>query len=243
MSALQSGAGAIVVAAGASLRMQGIDKIWVEFQRYPLIAQCVQSFESTPAITTIVLVVAGDCMDQARELRQRLGWRKVHTVVAGGVRRRDSVLRGLEALPGAPDMVIVHDGARPLVTIALIEAALHAAVLTGSASAAVPVTETIKRVGNHHLVVETPPRAELVVLQTPQAFRRDLLLAAHRAFDPDMESANDAQMVAATGSPVMTFPGDDKNLLVTTAADLALVTALWQTRVQAGPPTRISHDL
>jgi 2-C-methyl-D-erythritol 4-phosphate cytidylyltransferase len=147
----------------------------------------------------------------------------VSAVCPGGPRRRDSVRLGLEAL-GECRWVVVHDGARPLVTAALIEAGLAAAAETGAAIAAVPLADTLKDVAEDGLIRRTLDRRNLWAAQTPQVFDYDLLREAHRLAEGD--ATDDAALVEALGRRVKVFPGSPRNLKVTTAADLALAQAL-----------------
>jgi len=143
--------------------------------------------------------------------------------VRGGERRRDSVRAGLDALADC-DYVVVHDGARPLVTKALIDAALAGARETGAALCAVPVSDTVKRTDDAGLVRSTVSRAGLWLAQTPQAFRTELLLRAHEA--TEIDATDDAALVELLGEPVRVVMGSPRNLKVTTPADLRLAEAL-----------------
>jgi 2-C-methyl-D-erythritol 4-phosphate cytidylyltransferase len=150
--------------------------------------------------------------------------------VPGGKRRQDSVRLGLEALrPGSGqalgecEYVAVHDGGRPLVSSALIGRGLEAARETGAAVPAVPLADTVKEASADGLVVRTLDRRRLWAAQTPQVFRYDLLMRAHREVMADV--TDDAGMLEALGLPVRIFPGDRRNIKVTTAEDLELVRA------------------
>ena len=144
-------------------------------------------------------------------------------ICPGGPRRQDSVRLGLEALPECR-WVVVHDGARPLVTAALIEAGLAAAAETGAAIAAVPLADTLKEAAEDGLIRRTLDRRNLWAAQTPQVFEYELLREAHRLAQG--EATDDAALVEALGRRVKVFPGSPRNLKVTTAADLALAQAL-----------------
>jgi 2-C-methyl-D-erythritol 4-phosphate cytidylyltransferase len=147
---------------------------------------------------------------------------KVAHRVPGGRRRQDSVREGLKA--GGCDWVVVHDGARPLVTPQLIEAGLAAAQETGAAVCALPAQDTVKRVDEEGRVVRTLDRRRLWLVQTPQVFRYDMLLDAHeRSRQP---ATDDAALVERLGQEVRVFPGSPRNLKVTTPDDLALAEAL-----------------
>ena len=219
--------GAIIASAGASSRMGGVDKVLAPLGGAPLIARTVAAFQQSPRVGSVVLMVASQNLVAARELAARLGWSKVAQVCEGGPRRQDTVRLGLEALAGC-DWVVVHDGARPLVSAKLIGDGLAAAAPTGAAVAAIPASETIKRVGEDGRVLETFDRGSLVVAQTPQVFRRDLLERAHREVMDDV--TDDASMVERLGIEVRVFEGDPANLKVTTLADLAVAEALLARR-------------
>ncbi len=220
-------AGAVIVAAGASRRMAGIDKTWAVVRGQPVLAHTVAVFARSPHISAIVLVVAPDRLEDARALVAALPSGTCALVVAGGARRRDSVLAGLEAMPANCTIAVIHDGARPLVTEAIIVAGLRAVGETGAATAGVPVKDTIKRVDAAGLVFETPDRAMLYAIQTPQVFDRARILAAHRATDPALDATDDALLAEAQGQHVRIFPGSYVNLKITTPDDLAIVAALW----------------
>jgi 2-C-methyl-D-erythritol 4-phosphate cytidylyltransferase len=195
-----------------------------------VLAQTIAVFEATPLIAHIALVVASERVDDAHQLAKQMGWQKICAIVVGGARRRDSVRNGLQALPTADEIAVIHDGARPLVTATIIAAGVRAAQAMGAATAGVPVKDTIKRVDADGLVVETPDRATLFAIQTPQVFRREVILAAHQAVDAALDVTDDAQMVEMQGDPVRVFAGAYTNLKITTPEDLAMVEALWQQR-------------
>ena len=215
--------GAIIASAGASSRMGGVDKVLAPLGGAPLIARTVAAFEQSPHVGSIMLMVASQNRDAVRTLAVRLGWSKVVQVCEGGPRRQDTVRLGLEALPGC-DWVVVHDGARPLVSGKLIGDGLAAAAPTGAAVAVIPASETIKRVAPDGRVLETLDRSSLAIAQTPQVFRHDLLERAHREVTDDV--TDDAAMVERLGIEVRVFEGDPANLKVTTPADLAVAEAL-----------------
>jgi 2-C-methyl-D-erythritol 4-phosphate cytidylyltransferase len=219
--------GAIVVAAGRSQRMAGGDKLWAPLvgpdgRARPLLAYAVAAFQRCAAIGRIALVLAEDALVRGRELARDEGFDKVCAVVAGGARRQDSVRAGLEAA-GRVGWVVVHDGARPLVTPELIERGLAAARETGAACCALPVPDTVKEAGEG-FITRSLDRSRLWLAQTPQVFRYDLLVEAHRKAQG--EATDDASLVEALGVKVKLFEGSPRNLKVTTPEDLALVQAL-----------------
>ena len=219
--------GAIIVSAGASTRMAGVDKTLVELGGMPLIARTVDVFERTRAVGFVVLVVSRSDLDEIADLAREFRWRKVVHVRVGGERRQDSVRLGLSALPEC-DWVVVHDGARPLVTPKVIEDGVLTAVAVGAATAAVPVVDTIKVVTDDGHVVETVDRRTIAAIQTPQVFRRDLLQAAHDGVADDV--TDDSSMLEFRGVAVDAFLGDRTNIKVTTPEDLIIAEALLLAR-------------
>jgi 2-C-methyl-D-erythritol 4-phosphate cytidylyltransferase len=220
-------AAAIIVAAGRSERMAGTNKLWAPLadasgRARPLLAYAAAAFQRCAAIDRTILVVANDSLERARTLAADERLDKVCAVVPGGARRQDSVRAGLDAL-GAAEWVAVHDGARPLVLPELIERGLAAAHETGAACCALPLRDTLKE-AEEGRIVRTVDRARLWLAQTPQVFRYDLLLAAHRR--TEIEATDDAELVEALGIEVRLFEGSPRNLKVTTPDDLALAQAL-----------------
>ncbi len=216
--------GAIIVAAGRSARMGGIDKVLQPLAGRPLIAHTLAAFADEPSID-VIAVVASEANWLDIEALVRTGFGKVAAIVLGGERRRDSVRAGIDALPDC-NLLVVHDGARPLVTAELIRAALAGARETGAALCAVAVTDTVKRAGDDGLVRGSVAREGLWLAQTPQAFRRALLFRAHEEVDAAVDATDDCALVELLGEPVRLVPGSARNLKVTTEADLALAEAL-----------------
>lgn len=223
-------AGAVVVAAGKSARMGGVDKIFASLLGKPLICHTLDALETCPSITDIVLVVDADSLDHGWKLVRRHGYRKVSSVCSGGQRRQDSVLCGLQALSPC-EWVVIHDGARPCLDVAILQRGLEAAQESGAAVAGVPVKDTIKVVSPEGSVEATPDRAGLWAAQTPQVFRLDVLLDAHRRCTEPV--TDDAMMVESMGGQVKMFTGSYENLKVTTPEDLLLAEVFLQARVSA----------
>lgn len=221
--------------------MDGIDKLTVELAGRPLLAWTLDAIAATVEVERIVVVTAPDRVaDVARS-----HWlpSSVVDVVAGGARRQESVQRGFEALDlrGSDEggVVLVHDGARPLVTPALVGAVARMAATHGAAIPIVPVAETLKRIAGE-LVVETVDRTALGAAQTPQGVRRDLLREAYGRYPPDGPETwtDEASLLEAVGVPVHVVPGDPANLKVTVVDDLvraeALLTGAGASRVGIG---------
>lgn len=217
--------GAILLAAGVSRRMGGVDKVWADVCGRPLLALSLERLAAVDGIAEIVVVAPGARHIDIGELAFVLGVspRLPLRCVDGGERRRDSVAAGLAALPDAR-WVLVHDSARPLASSALASRALEAAGETGAAVPGLPVADTIKRVDGEGLVRETPDRASLRAIQTPQAFDADLLRRAHATIEGD--ATDDAALVEQLGAPVRVIEGEAQAFKVTTAEDLERLRAL-----------------
>jgi 2-C-methyl-D-erythritol 4-phosphate cytidylyltransferase len=228
---MQTTSSAIIAAAGSSRRMKGRDKLWMPLAGRLTLARTIDVFEASPLIDKIVLVVCEERRADAAALCRQEGWRKIVEIVAGGARRQDSVRGGLAALAQrAPQTrwVMIHDGARPLVTAALIEAGLQAAQLHLAAIAAVPVKDTIKQ-GEEGFVRCTIDRAALWAIQTPQVFSFRLISGAYDAYAasglPD-DVTDDAALLERLGQRVAIFPGSYANIKITTRDDILIAEAL-----------------
>jgi 2-C-methyl-D-erythritol 4-phosphate cytidylyltransferase len=197
----------------------GFDKLWTELAGQLVLTYALEQLVVSGLVPTITLVVAADRLVQARQLTVGLGARTI--VCVGGASRRESVAAGLAVLPNC-EWVLVHDAARPFLTPDLIARGLEAARETGAAVAAVPARDTLKRVVKG-TVVETPPRAELWQVQTPQIFRRELLTTALEL--PDDDVTDEATLVERLGGQVRVFDGAETNWKITTPADLRLAEA------------------
>ncbi|MBA7702818.1 2-C-methyl-D-erythritol 4-phosphate cytidylyltransferase [subsurface metagenome] len=221
----QQTVGAIIVAAGESRRMGGGDKVFALLNGKPLLACVVDAFERCNSVDQIVVVVNEENLKRCQQLVVEQGRSKVSEVCLGGRRRQDSVAAGLSRL-GHCDWVVIHDGARPLITVDLIERGLEVAKETGAAVAAVPVTDTIKIAGDDRLVQQTLSRQSLWAVQTPQVFRFDIITEAYR--QAEAEVTDDASLVEQLGYKVKLYMGSYDNIKVTTPDDLALAEVLWQ---------------
>jgi 2-C-methyl-D-erythritol 4-phosphate cytidylyltransferase / 2-C-methyl-D-erythritol 2,4-cyclodiphosphate synthase len=217
----------VVVAAGSSRRMAGTDKLMAEIGGRPLLAWTLEACAAATCVERVVLVAAPE---RAEEWR-RAPWLPtiVTEVVEGGATRGQSAAAGVRWLQvqdptGADRPVLVHDGARPLVSPALLAAVVEAVERHGAALPVLPVAETLKRVGEG-LVLETVDRSTLAVAQTPQGARRGLLLDAWTAYPPDgpPEFTDEAALLEACRIPVHAIPGEPANLKVTLPDDLRRV--------------------
>jgi len=229
------GVWAVIPAGGRGLRM-GRKKQGVPLQGRPVLCWTVDVFEATPTVRGVVVAVPPE--DVAR-WRRRLGpCRKVRAVVAGGAERQASVARALDAVPADVQWIVVHDGVRPCITPDLVRRVVAAAQAHGAAIAALPIAETIKR-GAEGWVKETVDRDGLWAVQTPQAFRADLLRGAHRRAAADgVLATDDAALVERLGTPVRLVPGLPANVKITRPEDLPLARALVRRRPRSRAPRR-----
>jgi 2-C-methyl-D-erythritol 4-phosphate cytidylyltransferase len=214
--------GAIIVAAGSGSRMEGLDKLFTQVGGRPLLAHAVAAFEDCLEVDRIVVVLSEENLERGREMLAGQAFSKLGGFCSGGPRRQDSVHCGLETL-GKVDWVAVHDGGRPLVKPGMIARGLKAARETGASVPIVPLIDTIKEVAEDGAVVRTLDRLRLFAVQTPQVFRYDLLMRAHREITADV--TDDAAMVEMLGVRVKTYEGRRRNIKITTPDDMAMAEA------------------
>ena len=218
--------------------MGGVDKQFAPLAGRPVLAWTVAAFEAAPEVDAVAIVVNPATAEQVRALGAAEGWRKVVALPPGGARRQDSCAAGLAGLVAAcpPDrleLVLVHDGARPLVAPALIARGLAAARDHGAAIPGLRARDTIKVVGGDGRILATPDRSRLWLVQTPQVFRYPLLAAAYQAAAARaLDVTDDAALLEALGHPVYVFAGDAHNLKITTPEDLAVAVALLGMRTE-----------
>ena len=218
--------GAVIVAAGSASRMGGIDKVMADLGGEPMILRTVRAFQNCDAIASIVIVTREDLIQPIAGLCRDM--KKVVAVVAGGSSRQESVHLGLNALPKGTKLAAVHDGARPLISWQIIDRVVRAANTYGAAAPAIPVKDTIKVVSGG-LVKETPDRATLQAVQTPQVFDFDLLRGALKKAETDGASVtDDCSAVERTGMKIKIVEGDERNLKVTTPMDLKIAELLLE---------------
>ena len=218
--------GAVIVAAGTASRMGGIDKVMAELDGEPMILRTVRTFATLDAIKEIVIVTREDLVTPIMQLTAEM--EKVTAVVVGGASRQESVAMGLAALTKKVQLVAVQDGARPLVTHAVIDRTVRAAHSYGAAAPAVPVKDTIKVVTGG-VVSSTPDRKTLQAVQTPQVFDLSLLKSAlKKAKDDGAEVTDDCSAVERMGMTIKIVEGDERNIKVTTPMDLKIAKLLLE---------------
>jgi 2-C-methyl-D-erythritol 4-phosphate cytidylyltransferase len=225
---------ALIVAAGKSERMgTGSDKAFLSLGNRPVLAWSLLAFEQCHDIEQIVLVVRKEQINASRGVAQMFGISKLRTVLAGGLRRQDSVAIGLQALDADTRVVAVHDGARPCVTPDLISETIRSAKKGGSGVAASRVVDTIKYVERGTTVERTIERDKLWAVQTPQTFKVDLLRKAYaKVAAQDAVITDEAAAVELLGEPVRLVEWPRANPKITLPEDLTIAAALL--KIQGG---------
>ena len=224
---------AIIPAAGTGSRMQaGVNKQYLLLAGRPILAHTLALFAAHPGIDRICIIVPAEEIGYCRtEIVAGYGLDKISAIIAGGPTRQDSVGNGLLGCGAASDdLVVIHDGARPLLRAVELDALLAAAVASGAATLGVPVKDTIKEV-HASVIVATPERSSLWQVQTPQAFRFGLVLAAHnQARSDNFAATDDAMLVERLNHPVTMVAGSYRNIKITTPEDLAIASTFLMTQ-------------
>jgi 2-C-methyl-D-erythritol 4-phosphate cytidylyltransferase len=218
---------AIIVAGGLGLRMGGgIPKQLLPLGGKPILERTLDPFLRCESIADIIIAAPAEYIGAFEALVRDIAHTKDIRVIAGGAERQDSVERGLSAIEPERDVVVVHDAVRPFITPQLIAACVEGAERFGAVTAARPLKETVKAVVNG-MVVDTPDRSRLWITLTPQAFRLGLIRSAHEQARRDgFIGTDDCMLVERIGLPVRIIEGDDRNIKITTPADLAIAGAL-----------------
>ena len=222
---------AIIVSAGESQRMAGLDKIFAPILNKPVINYSISTFAECPEISEIVVVLAKSSIDKFKALLKQSNWKKPISYCVGGASRQDSVMAGLSLLNPC-DLVIIHDGARPCITKEIVRRAINSVSETGAATAGVPTTDTIKIVGKNDAVVSTPPRESLWNIQTPQIFNYDLIRKAHLQ-KPNTYITDDSTLVEQMGVVVKVFWGSYNNIKITNTQDIYIVESTLSEKQEA----------
>jgi len=228
---------AVVPAAGRGARMGlAVKKQYLLLEGIPVIGHTLKVIANSPVVHSIVLVTSpGEEAYCKAAIVERLGISKVAAIVPGGSERQESVFNGLLALSTDTGVVVVHDGARPLLRTEELAAVVDAAVKYGAATLAVPVKDTVKLAGGDDFVAGTLPRERLWLTQTPQAFSYRLILEAHhRAMEAKHTGTDDAGLVEMLGQPVKIVAGSYENLKITTPEDLLVASAIIKARQARG---------
>jgi len=224
---------ALVPAAGRGHRMgSNTPKQFLTLGGLPLLVHSLRILEASPAISSIVLAAPQADLDYCkRDIVEKYGFKKVRQIVTGGAERQDSVRFGLAAVGAEAEIVLVHDAVRPFLTAGMVAQVVEAAAKHGAAIVAIPMRDTVKRVGSDGLIDETVDRKPLWLAQTPQAFKRALLEDAHaRALQSGFRATDDAQLVEQLGHRVAIVEGSTDNIKVTRPEDLAVGESILSSR-------------
>ena len=224
---------AIIAAAGQGSRMGGKGKQFIELEGKPIIGWTISVFEESDPVGEIVLVLNKDDLEMGRELIKSQNFKKVTNVVPGGKERQDSVWNGLRTLKSDTDMVVIHDGARPLVTKELISSSIAEAKVHGAAIVATPLADTVKSSKENGFVLDTLERSNLWSVQTPQTFKYKVIFEAYeRAQKIGYHATDDAKLVERLGLPVKIVMGSCENIKITTPEDLDIAKCILKNRAQ-----------
>lgn len=219
---------AIITAGGVGSRMgHDTPKQYLELAGVPILVRTLRVFAESENIAGIVVVVPASHLIKTVELVTRYKLQKIMQIVKGGLLRQDSVEKGLAMVTGPVDLVAVHDGARPFVSVALIDACLAKAQKHGAAMAAIPVSDTIKEVAVDGVIQRTIDRSSLWRAQTPQVVNVQTLRQAFAvAKDQGFEGTDEASLLELVGEEMVVVNGSEQNIKITTPADFVIAQAL-----------------
>lgn len=220
--------GVIIVAAGSASRMGGVNKILAPLMGKPVICHTIAAFSNHQLVGDIVLVTREDMILDLQKIADEYGFLKVTDIIKGGNCREDSVKKGFERLIKNQNIktVLIHDGARPLVSNEVINRVINASEEFLASVPAVPVKDTIKKIGELGRVEQTVERENLVSIQTPQGFETEIFKTALEKAGEDLSKfTDDASIAEAASIPVYTVMGDYKNIKITTPEDIILAEA------------------
>lgn len=220
----------IIVCAGNSTRMGGVNKILLPLGERLVIGVTMQAFQKCERVKEIIIVAREDDIPHIKEEAQAAGITKLTACTVGGATRQESVINGVRCISAGTELIAVHDGARPLVRPEHIEKVIRDASVFGGAALGVPVKDTIKTVDDG-LIIDTPPRKMLYITQTPQIFRRRLYFEGiDFALEHNLDFTDDCQLVEAIGGKIAMTTGDYTNIKITTPEDIRLAEVLLAMR-------------
>ena len=216
----------VIVCAGNSTRMGGVNKILLPLGERLVIGVTMQAFEKCGSVREIIIVAREDDIPAIKAEAEAAGITKLAACTTGGKTRQESVINGIKCISKESKLVAVHDGARPLVKPEHIEKVIRDASVFGGATLGVPVKDTIKTVDDG-LITDTPPRSSLYITQTPQIFKRELYFeGVDFALEHGLDFTDDCQLVEAIGGKVAMTIGDYTNIKITTPEDIKLAEVL-----------------
>ncbi len=212
----------IIAAAGKGSRMQAdINKIFLEFAEQPVLGHTLLAFEKNDAIDEIIIVTSECDLLGCKDIAEEFGIQKLKSITLGGALRQDSVRNALKEVSPEAEIVLIHDAARPLVSPNVIENVIQDVLLYEAAAPGVPCKNTLKEADTDGLICNTPDRSKLFEIQTPQGFRKELIVRAHTlALENKLSGTDDCFLVEQLGAKVKISEGDYRNIKVTTPEDL-----------------------
>ena len=221
---------AVIVCAGNSTRMGGINKILLPLGNRLVIGVTMQAFQACESISEIIIVARDSDIPEIIKEAENAGITKLKECTTGGNTRQESVINGIKKISKDSQLVAVHDGARPLIKPEHIEKAIKDAKVFGGATLGVPVKDTIKVVDDG-IITDTPPRKSLYITQTPQIFKRNLYFEGiDFALEHGLDFTDDCQLVEAIGGKVYMTTGDYTNIKITTPEDIRIAETLLKMR-------------
>lgn len=223
---------AIIPAAGQGTRMKaGVNKQFLELFGKPVLVHTLEIFEKCDLINDVILVASSGEEDYCHHLLQEYGLSKITRIITGGRERQHSVARGLDLVSDKCDIVAVHDGARPLLLLSHLRKVLEAVSVNDGVILAVPVKDTIKEIMSDQIVRSTMDRTKLWMVQTPQVFRKDVLMYAYqKAREEGFAGTDDASLAEHYGFRIKVVEGSYENIKITTPEDLDLAELIIKRR-------------
>lgn len=220
----------IILSAGRSTRM-GFNKMLLSVGRKTVFERTVEAFEKSDSVDEIIIAAPLEDVEAYSEIVKKNGYGKVRQVVAGGSSRQKSVANALKAISDNAEYIAVHDGARPLIEDETIAMAFEAAVTYGGAVVGVMSVDTLKAVDAEGMIISTIDRETTVQVRTPQVFRRDILLEAHKkALEDDFEGTDECMLVERLGHGIKTVISGKENIKITHPEDVDYMSAVLRKR-------------
>lgn len=215
---------AVIVAGGRGTRMKSeINKQFIKIQNKEVLSYTVDVFENIAEIKEIIIVIEETAFDEFKTLEEKYGWKKIKAVVNGGDTRQASVYNGIKNISDECDIITIHDGARPFIEEEIILNSIRTAEDIGACGVGVPVKDTLKICDENQNILSTPKREEVWQIQTPQTFKKDLIIKAYeKAENDNYLSTDDTALIEYIKEPVKIIMGDYNNIKITTQEDILI---------------------
>lgn len=231
---------AIILAAGKSRRMRGVNKIFYRVKRRPLIFYTIKIFERHPQIQKIILAAKGGDFKKLAKLVKKYRLKKISEIIKGGKERQDSAFNGLKAAgklgAKAGDLILLHNGANPLVSLKEISRVIRAAKKYGAALLGQPAKDTLKEANKSGVILKTISRKNIYLAQTPQVIEYELAKEVfNKAAKEGFRGTDDVSLVERVGKPVKIIPCSYENIKVTTKDDLKIIESFIGSRKSKSP--------